>query len=466
MNSEIRKGITNILFANVINMCFSLVTSFVLPKFLSVESYAIIKTFQLYTAYAGIFSLGFIDGMYLKYGGIDIDRISKDDVRNNSGTWRLFQVIVVALLIFFALILHDRIILAFAMAVFPLNMINYFRSLCQAIGAFKQYGRIINLSTILTFIANIFLLFVIGIDNGYYFLGSYIFIDVLIFLLVEIYFKKSTGINSFCLRWDNTELIRCIKDGFLLMCGYFTSVVMTSMDRWFVKVLLMTADFAQYSFAVTMENFLNVAVTPVSVTLYNQFCKDSSVAIVTRTRRYVQILAIAIIAAAFPAKFIVEIVLDKYIGSVNVLFLLFSSQIFYIINKSIYVNLYRVKRKQSQYFRKLVIDLFLGAAFNYIFFIVARVKEAFAWGTVLAAFLWFVMCSIDFKEYKYELKDILFLTIQFTFFLVCGMLLNTIIGAMMYVAVTVIDIKLMFNAEYGRIINEFKKYIRKLSIKK
>lgn len=32
--------------------------------------------------------------------------------------------------------------------------------------------------------------------------------------------------------------------------------------------------FAQYSFAVSVENFLNLAITPVTTTLYNYFCRE------------------------------------------------------------------------------------------------------------------------------------------------------------------------------------------------
>ena len=160
MNTNLKIGIKKILIANIINMCFSLTTSFVLPKYLSVDAYAIIKTFQLYTAYAGIFSLGYIDGMYLKFGGIDIEKINNEEIRDNLGTWRLFQIIVLFLLIGVSFVLKNKIFLAFAFATLPLNMINYFRSLCQAIGAFKQYGKILNFTTILTFIVNMFILFV------------------------------------------------------------------------------------------------------------------------------------------------------------------------------------------------------------------------------------------------------------------------------------------------------------------
>ena len=64
-----QKGIVAVLIANLVNVAFSLATNFLLPKYLSIESYAGIKEFQLYVSYVGLFHLGFVDGIYLKYGG-------------------------------------------------------------------------------------------------------------------------------------------------------------------------------------------------------------------------------------------------------------------------------------------------------------------------------------------------------------------------------------------------------------
>ena len=57
-NKALGRGILVILVANIINMVFSLVTNFVLPKYLSVDTYAVIKTYQMYLSYAGLFHLG------------------------------------------------------------------------------------------------------------------------------------------------------------------------------------------------------------------------------------------------------------------------------------------------------------------------------------------------------------------------------------------------------------------------
>lgn len=69
MKQNYEKGILIVLCANLINMFISLVTNFILPRYLSIEAYATIKTFQLYVSYIGLFHLGYSDGLYLRYGG-------------------------------------------------------------------------------------------------------------------------------------------------------------------------------------------------------------------------------------------------------------------------------------------------------------------------------------------------------------------------------------------------------------
>lgn len=83
MSTSLKKGLMYVLIANFINLGFNLITNFVLPKELSVESYATIKTFQLYVSYAGLFHFGFVDGMYLKYGGKNVQDIRGEDLRTN-----------------------------------------------------------------------------------------------------------------------------------------------------------------------------------------------------------------------------------------------------------------------------------------------------------------------------------------------------------------------------------------------
>lgn len=111
-----------------------------------------------------------------------------------------------------------------------------------------------------------------------------------------------------------------IRSGILLMLGNFSSIILTGMDRWFIKFLMDTVAFAEYSFAVSIENFINFAVTPVSTTLYNYFCGSVTNQQIKQVRNLVSVFSAFLITAAFPAKFILETYLNKYIAAADVIF--------------------------------------------------------------------------------------------------------------------------------------------------
>ncbi|MGO3360602.1 MAG: hypothetical protein ACTILZ_07275 [Leuconostoc mesenteroides] len=164
--NNIRHGIVAILFANIVNMVIGILTNFLLPKYLSVNSYAAIKTYQLYATYAGLIALGFVDGMFLKYGGRRFKDLDKNDLDLNISSFRLFQVISTIILIIIGFFFKTSVYWAFVLSVLPLNMIGYFQSLYQSIGEFSIYSRIMNATTATTFILNMVLLFVIKTDNS------------------------------------------------------------------------------------------------------------------------------------------------------------------------------------------------------------------------------------------------------------------------------------------------------------
>ena len=70
--NNLSNGILTVLISNIYILVLNVLTSFLLPKFLSVDSYAQIKTFQLYIGYAGLLHLGYVDGMYVRNGGKEL----------------------------------------------------------------------------------------------------------------------------------------------------------------------------------------------------------------------------------------------------------------------------------------------------------------------------------------------------------------------------------------------------------
>ena len=66
---SLKKDIASVSSSNVINLLIGIITGFLVPAFLSLDQYAYLKTFTLYIGFVGILHFGFIDGLYIKYGG-------------------------------------------------------------------------------------------------------------------------------------------------------------------------------------------------------------------------------------------------------------------------------------------------------------------------------------------------------------------------------------------------------------
>ena len=186
MSTSLKKGLMYVLIANFINLGFNLITNFVLPKELSVESYATIKTFQLYVSYAGLFHFGFVDGMYLKYGGKNVKEIRGEDLKTNLSTLRFFEIFVTLICTIVALFLRREVLAFFALSILPLNLANYFKQLYQATGEFSLYGKIMNANTILIFFANMMWIYLIKTDNAQCFLLSNVIVYFIVWIALEL----------------------------------------------------------------------------------------------------------------------------------------------------------------------------------------------------------------------------------------------------------------------------------------
>ena len=195
-NNTIKYGIKLIFIANLINLIFNLLCNFLLPKYLSVNVYADVKTFLMYVSYVGVLHLGYSDGMFLKYGGTDLNSITNKDIECDIKTMKIFQIIISIIASVFSFIYGDKIIIASAIVIFPINMANYYRYLFQATGEFKVYSRLMNITSILTSAILIFLLILGFRTQTYIYLLAYIIIDYLIYVYIEYAVYKKYKINS------------------------------------------------------------------------------------------------------------------------------------------------------------------------------------------------------------------------------------------------------------------------------
>ena len=464
-----KKGITIVFIANMINMVISVFNSFFLPKYLSIETYGYYKVFQLYVGYLGIAHLGFVDGIYLKYGGINIKEINGKEVLKSSCTLRNMQFILSLMIVVVSAVLKDPIVLFLALTCIPINMIAFYKNFFLATGEFEKYGTTISLIPLITFISNIFFMFVLKTDNYILYMAAYLFANVLIYLWLEFKSIKVFG-DYKIFSFDFHILKSNIAAGISLTLGNFVSVLITSIDRWCIQMWMSISEFSFYSFAVSLENLFNVCVSAVTATMYNYLCKTQDDKKIIKLKSYCIIMGVYLVAVAFPAKFIIKLWIPKYIGSLACMFILICAHSFYFVIKAVYVNLYKAKGQQKHYFYQMIQILIIAAISNTVFyFLVSKTIEAIAFASLCTAVVWYFMCYYELRSIRGNIKETITLVVCAVYYLICGIYVeNPILGCCVYLfGITIIVVSLCKNefleiVDFGKdqiysIINKLKK---------
>jgi len=137
-------------------------------------------------------------------------------------------------------------------------------------------------------------------------------------------------------------------------------------------------------------------------------------------------------------KFLLETYLQDYYDCVTVLFLLFASQMFYVLVKGVYVNLYHARKQQKRYFSDLIWVITFGFVANVLGYLLFQTKEAFAVATLLSAMFWLGKSQFYFRDMNWQ--DAGYLLAQLGVFLITGSLLPSVVGFLVYVIWTLIGV--------------------------
>lgn len=219
------------------------------------------------------------------------------------------------------------------------------------------------------------------------------------------------------------------------MLGNFANGIFVGIDRWFVKILMTSTAFATYSFAVTMENMLNVFVAPISITMYNNFSTNNAVAHIKAVKQSVLLWGGVIIAVAFPCKWLLECFLTKYLAATGIIFLLFATQMFYVVIKGIYVNYYKVVGMQKRYLIQVLFMTLFSVVSNIILYSVFKSSIAIATATLFTAIAWFIVCEFEETELRYGLNEYISSMILIATYIFCGFKLSPVAGFVAYFSV-------------------------------
>lgn len=422
------KDISRVLSANLLVAIIGFLGSFVFPRILSIESYALYHTFTLYVGYIAITHLGFPSGMMINYAGQKYEEIDSKQYKAELSI--LFTILATFTVIFLiiAVVTQNMMVLYVGSVIFPYGIIGSYKSLLQSWGRFMFFSRLSSIQALAIPLTALAYYIVTGNLPGDVYIVIYIVINWLLalYILSEM-LRKVYGVKRAAIK--SSKNIEIEKTGAAVLIGNYINVLFSSADKQFVKWFFETTKFAYYSFGMSMQSLMTVFITSISQPLFPAMARGQF-----KDEEYDQIKEILFIfgsfsgCAYFVASFIVKHFIQKYIPSLEVVGIYFVVFPVMAVINCLFINLYKIKNLMKQYIMTLAGVLGVAIVLNLLFVRTYHVFYGVAIATVLTYYIWFAVGTRQFKFIHIRLMDILYLTIYTVGFFVITEIENDIVG--------------------------------------
>lgn len=275
MNSKARNFIKNFsytLSSNLISLVISTLVVLVVPKLIGVEKYGYWQLYLFYTSYVGFMHLGWIDGIYLRYGGKDYAELDKKVFFSQFYMLLITQVIVAGMILILSGIFQapgDKLFI-FQMTAICLvisNMRYMLIFILQGTSRIKEYAFITMMDRVIY--AALIVLFLVFSVRDYKLMiiadliGKLISFFYSVYCCKEIVFQKLTNVYL-----TTSEMIRNISVGIKLMFSNIASTLVIGVVRFGIERSWDVATFGKVSLTLTISNLLMLFINAIGIIMY------------------------------------------------------------------------------------------------------------------------------------------------------------------------------------------------------
>ncbi len=454
-SAAVKKEKIDVFFSvlvNIFTLLVSVLLGFFIPRFLSVETYSNYRTYCLYSSYVGIFHLGFINGIYLKYGSFDYKDLPKSRFRTYTLLLVVSQVIVqivligtliivkgitglispflfVVIIVFFSNInIYFTLINQFTKR-FRLDMlIQLFQNVIMAIGfsllLFKKVDNYIPYLVIVV-ISNIFALIVSLIFNTELFLGK---------------------INDY--KGIFKETIERISCGFPIMIGEFMGIFIVTIDVLIVNLFFSIIHFSIYSFAYSVITFLFQLTAVIAKFIFPYLKRmpfEKQKKMYDQIKLYILVFSSMVAGLSLLFGLIIPWLIPKYADSVNIVKILGISVIIRGVQELVCGNFFKALNNVKAFAKVYVFALVLAVTSDIIAFLVFGTTTAIAIASVITFCLWYLVSDIILQR-KMEISNMLsngFMLITIAVYCICS-IVPALIGILAYFAyITILTVYIL-----------------------
>lgn len=399
-NKSTLKKIGYVTFSNVVKLVSSILIGFIIPNILGVTNYGYYKVFTLYLTYIGLFHFGFIDGIYLKFGGVDYKDLNRSKFRSYFKFLLLFElfIAVIGITVIQIWMSGDR---AFIFSLLLINLIainltTYFQFISQITSRFKEYSsRLIILS--FTNIIIVGIMYYFGLSSYRFYSGFIVLVNFLLLFWYMYTYRQIVFGKSESLSESRNEIIDYFKVGIPLLVANLAATFVMTVDKQIVELLFPVEEFGVYSFAYSMLVMVTVVVSAVGIVLYPTLKKVSINSIPNYYSKLMRIIIVVVLFGLFgyfPLQWVVPKFLPNYVGSLIIFRIALPGLLFTSTITAIKHNIFKITNKNGHFFWISLVAIITNIVLNLLAYYIYGTKESIAVTSIIGLGLWYMSTEI------------------------------------------------------------------------
>lgn len=352
---SILENITYTFTANIITMLISVIMTLILPKFLGVTDYSYYQLYIFFISYVGFFHFGWIDGIYLKIGGMEYDELNKNSYIAQFWLLNIFEIIIAFVVSIFAVnfikdIDKSFILISTSICGVITILRTYLLFILQSTNRIKEYAKYTRIDRLIYFVIVILFLF-LGFNNYKTVLYIDIFSKLVALILCigktkDIVFGKiNIDKNIFVEIFDNINI------GIKLMLANIASMLIIGVVRFGIQNNWNIETFGKISLTLNISNLLMTFINAIAVIMFPLLRREEEKnlpKIYTILKNTLMLFLYMMLIFYYPIRLILSLWLPQYSDSLRYMALLFPICI-YESKMSMLVNTYLKAFRKEKY---------------------------------------------------------------------------------------------------------------------
>lgn len=446
-NKKFTRNVLLITFTNLIRFLANAAATLIVPLLLDKANYGYYKTFTLYLTYFGIFNLGLIDGIYLKFGGVDYQDLDKSKFRAYT-RFLLYLELIVSIIIFLVSFLSIKGDTKYVFMFLGINMLSvqfttYFQRISQITTRFSKQA-IFDLLYSVCILIIVGILYITHTTSFKIYLSLVVVMNYLILIwYIANYMDIIKGPHE-KIRDVKSDLLKLIRLGMPLMIANLAGEFILNMDRQVVNIFFTKEEYAVYAYAYNILSVANIFISAISLVLY-PFLRKMDLENLKKNysdaNALILIVVYCCLTAYFPLVKVIEWLLSSYMDSIPILRIIFPIIVFTSSITVIKHNYYKALDKNHVYFYKSLFMLVLSLGANLAAYFIFGTMESISIASIITMMIWYIDTEIYFiKHYRVHfLKNFLYLIIMLAgYYLTVYLIPNIYLGCGIYILLVVL----------------------------